>query len=232
MKIVGIMGAMPEEVELICTALNDVTQEEYAGVTYHCGNLHTIRVVVACGGMGKANAASTTQVLATRYNAEAILFSGIAGNMTNKMHIGDVAISHELLYHDAEDRMLEQSAPGTALYRACTTLIQAACDACSFAGVPFLVGRIATGDQFVGDPVLKKKIKDRFHPLCVEMEGAAVAQISLRNKLPFVVIRAISDNSDESIDALGGMEFDISEYTKTASAIVLRMVYLLAHKTD
>lgn len=228
MKILGIIGALPEEVALICDSLTDVACENYAGVVYHCGNLHGMHVVVACGGMGKANAASTTQVLITRYSSEAILFTGIAGNMSPQLHIGDVVISDELVYHDAENRMLEQSAPGTALYRADPALIQAAHEACTFVGVPFLVGRIATGDQFVGDPMIKKNIKQSVEPLCVEMEGAAVAQISMRNQIPFVVIRAISDNSDESIEALGGEQFDISEYTKTSSSITLHMVYLLS----
>ena len=90
--IIGIMGAMPAEVDQLCVRLADVTREEYAGVVYHQGRLADKKVVVCCAGMGKANAASTTQVLITRYGAEKILFSGVAGNMTSRIGIGDVCV--------------------------------------------------------------------------------------------------------------------------------------------
>ena len=69
-----------------------VTKENYAGVEYHCGTLQGKQVVVCCAGMGKANAASTVQVLCTKYNIDKLIFSGIAGNMTSKIGIGDVCV--------------------------------------------------------------------------------------------------------------------------------------------
>ena len=80
--IYGIMGAMPEEVDQLCAKLQDVACETYAGVDYHRGTLHGKAVVVCCAGMGKANAASTVQVLCTRYGIGQLIFSGVAGNMT------------------------------------------------------------------------------------------------------------------------------------------------------
>ena len=76
--IIGIMGAMPDEVDQLCAKLEQVTKETYAGVEYHQGMLNGRQVVVCCAGMGKANAASTVQVLITKYGAEKIIFSGIA----------------------------------------------------------------------------------------------------------------------------------------------------------
>ena len=72
--IFGIMGAMPDEVDQLCARLSDVTVESYGGVEYHQGKLAGKQVVVCCGGMGKANAAATTQVLITKYGAERIIF--------------------------------------------------------------------------------------------------------------------------------------------------------------
>ena len=105
--VIGIMGAMPEEVDQLCARLSGVTVEDYGGVSYHCGSLAGRQVVVCCAGMGKANAAATTQVLITKYGAEKIIFSGIAGNMTSKIGIGDVVIGQTVLYHDADMDMLE-----------------------------------------------------------------------------------------------------------------------------
>ena len=99
--VIGIMGAMPAEVDLLCQKLSGVTQEEYAGVTYHRGALAGKQVVVCCAGMGKANAAATVQVLCGRYGAEKIIFSGIAGNMSAAIGIGDVCVGKLVVYHDA-----------------------------------------------------------------------------------------------------------------------------------
>ena len=106
MEIIGIMGAMPDEVEQLCALLDGVTIEPYAGVEYHRGMLGDKQVVVCCAGMGKANAAATTQVLITKFGAQRIIFSGIAGNMTSKIGMGKTVV-----YHDAQDDMIAQSAP-------------------------------------------------------------------------------------------------------------------------
>ena len=100
--IIGIMGAMPDEVDQLCARLENVTKENYAGVEYHCGTLQGKQVVVCCAGMGKANAASTVQVLCTKYGIDKLIFSGIAGNMTSKIGIGDVCVGETVVYHDAE----------------------------------------------------------------------------------------------------------------------------------
>ena len=104
--IFGIMGAMPDEVDQLCARLENVTVEPYGGVEYHKGTLAGKQVVVCCAGMGKANAAATTQVLITKFGAEKIIFSGIAGNMTSKIGIGDVVIGKTVLYHDAQRKVL------------------------------------------------------------------------------------------------------------------------------
>ena len=109
--ILGIMGAMPDEVDQLCARLENVTVEPYGGVEYHKGTLAGKQVVVCCAGMGKANAAATTQVLITKFGAEKIIFSGIAGNMTSKIGIGDVVIGKTVLYHDAQLDMICQNPP-------------------------------------------------------------------------------------------------------------------------
>ena len=109
--IFGIMGAMPDEVDQLCAKLENVTVEPYGGVDYHKGTLAGKQVVVCCAGMGKANAAATTQVLITKFGAEKIIFSGIAGNMTSKIGIGDVVIGKTVLYHDAQLDMICQNPP-------------------------------------------------------------------------------------------------------------------------
>ena len=223
--IIGIMGAMPAEVDQLCARLADVTREEYAGVVYHQGRLADKKVVVCCAGMGKANAAATTQVLITKYGAEKIIFSGVAGNMTSKIGIGDVVIGQTVLYHDADMDMLDQNPPYLDEYPGDPALIAAAQAACAQAGVKAIAGRIATGDRFVGDTETKRKIEAACHPDCVEMEGAAVSQIAAKNGVPCVILRAMSDNADEDgYEVLVVRDFSIKEYVATATRIVAAMI--------
>lgn len=228
MEIYGIMGAMPDEVDQLCARLQDVTVEDYAGVQYHIGKLGEKELVVCCAGMGKANAAATTQVLITKYNASHIIFSGIAGNMSSEIGIGDVVIGGRVIYHDAQNDMIAQSAPFLKEYAGDKTLVKAAEEACAACGVKSLTGLIATGDMFVGDARTKADIDARCNPDCVEMEGAAVSQIAAKNGVPCVVLRAMSDNADESgHELLVVKKFSIAEYVATATAIVADMLQRL-----
>ncbi len=223
--IIGIMGAMPDEVDQLCAKLENVTVEPYGGVEYHKGTLAGKQVVVCCAGMGKANAAATTQVLITRFGAEKIIFSGIAGNMTSKIGIGDVVIGKTVLYHDAQLDMICQNPPFLKEYTGDPALIAAAEKACAEAGVKALVGKIATGDLFVGDSATKAAIEAKCAPDCVEMEGAAVSQIAAKNDVPCVILRAMSDNADEDgHEVLVVKKFSITEYVATATKIVAAMV--------
>ena len=223
--IIGIMGAMPDEVDQLCAKLENVTVEPYGGVEYHKGTLAGKQVIVCCAGMGKANAAATTQVLCGKFGAQAIIFSGIAGNMSEEIGIGDVVVGKEVCYHDAEVSMICQSAPFLKSYTGDPALVQAALDACAALGVKAIAGRIATGDTFVGDGATKAVIAEKVDPDCVEMEGAAVSQIAARNGVPCVVLRAMSDNADESgHELLVVKKFSIAEYVTTATAIVARML--------
>ena len=215
--IFGIMGAMPDEVDQLCAKLENVTVEPYGGVDYHKGTLAGKQVVVCCAGMGKANAAATTQVLITKFGAEKIIFSGIAGNMTSKIGIGDVVIGKTVLYHDAQLDMICQNPPFLKEYTGDPELIAAAEKACAKAGVKALVGKIATGDLFVGDSETKAAIEAKCAPDCVEMEGAAVSQIAAKNGVPCVILRAMSDNADEDgHEVLVVKKFSIAEYVATA----------------
>ena len=223
--IFGIMGAMPDEVDQLCARLSDVTVESYGGVEYHQGKLAGKQVVVCCAGMGKANAAATTQVLITKYGAQRIIFSGIAGNMSSEIGIGDVVIGKTVLYHDAQLDMICQNPPYLKEYAGDPALIAAAEAACAAAGVKALTGKIATGDLFIGDSASKAAIQTKCAPDCVEMEGAAVSQIAAKNGVPCVILRAMSDNADESgHEVLVVKKFSIAEYVATATKIVAAMV--------
>lgn len=219
-KIIGLMGAMPDEIARLCSRMTDKSEETSAGVVFYTGTLRGHRVVLCCAGMGKVNAACAAQLLITKFGADALIFSGIAGNMTDKIGVGDVVIGKTLLYHDAQRRMIAESFPHLQEFAGDEAMIAAAKAACDEAGVKYIVGRIATGDDFVGDSATKNAIAAKCAPDCVEMEGAAVAHVAAKNGVPSVVLRAMSDNADEdALQTLVVKQFDITEYCATAAAI-------------
>ena len=230
MTAIAIIGAMDEEVANIATALSNVTVTEEAGVKVTRGTLETnkgtaVNVAATVGGMGTVNIAATTQHLIDADQPDAVIFSGIAGNMTSKIGIGDVVIGKTVLYHDAQLDMICQNPPFLKEYTGDPALIAAAEKACADAGVKALAGKIATGDMFVGDSATKAAIEAKCAPDCVEMEGAAVSQIAAKNDVPCVILRAMSDNADEDgHEVLVVKKFSITEYVATATKIVAAMV--------
>lgn len=211
---------MPEEVTLLKGRLTGVTSEKVAGLEIFKGELYGKTVLLCQCGMGKVAAGAATQLLVTKYGIEAIVFSGIAGNMTSKIGIGDVCLGKEVLYHDAEIRMINQHYPHMDSYMGDENLIAAASRACEETGTKYIAGKIATGDLFIGDSETKNRIRAACNPDCVEMEGAAIAHIACKNDIPFLIIRSMSDNADEdATETLVVKQFDISEYCDKAAKI-------------
>ena len=220
MKKIGVIGAMPVEVSLLRDRMTDLKEEKAAGLTIYSGVLHGVQVYLCQSGMGKVAAGAATQLLATKYGIEAIINSGIAGNMTSKIGVGDVVLSKEVTYHDAQIDMINQAYPFMSSYIADENLLAAAGRACRETGTKYIEGKVATGDLFIGDSQLKKKIADFCDPDCVEMEGAAIAHIACKNDIAFLIIRAMSDNADEkATEEIVEAKFDISAYCDKAADI-------------
>jgi adenosylhomocysteine nucleosidase len=225
--IYGIMGALPEEIRLLGEHLTEKTSRRVADVDFISGSCAGHTVVLCCAGMGKVNAAAATQILISVFGARRIVFSGIAGNCSPLLDVGDVAVGCELVHHDIDDLTLENTGLKAEVYRAEPALVVAAEAACKKLGVHAVTGRIATGEKFICETAVKNDIVAHCDPLCVEMEGAAVAQVATKNGVPFVVVRAMSDNADEeAFDKIVVKQFDCTEYCNTAAAIVLD---ILAH---
>lgn len=222
---IGILGAMPDEIKLLTEMLEHPNLEKKGGIAFHTGVLHGKKVVLCCAGMGKVNAAAATQLLITAYQAQAVICNGIAGNFSTEIGVGDIVVSRSAVYHDAELSMIEQSYPGLREYPAAPALMEAAVSACREMGIRFITGRVATGDQFISDTSTKAEIAARCAPVCVEMEGAAVAHVAAKNDVPFVIIRTMSDECDENAaQKLVVEQFDITAYCRTAAGVVANTV--------
>ncbi|HIQ58557.1 MAG TPA: 5'-methylthioadenosine/adenosylhomocysteine nucleosidase [Candidatus Merdivicinus intestinavium] len=200
MKPVGIIGAMGVEVEKLKGRLENCRESVFAGRSFYEGKLNGTDVVVVCAGIGKVNAAITTQLLIDRFDVESVINTGIAGGAHPGIKVRDVVISDVVVYHDMDPRILAISYPHLSEFTADPALIERAERACDARKVRWMTGKVATGDQFISDSAVKADIVARTAPCCVEMEGGAIAHTAAANGVPFVVIRCISDNADNSAD--------------------------------
>jgi adenosylhomocysteine nucleosidase len=204
---IGIIGAMEEEVTNLRKSMSVVTTKNVIGLDYYVGMLEgsSHSIVVVSSGIGKVNAALCAQVLVDMFAVDAIINTGVAGAISGKLKIGDVVVSTDAMYHDFDTTACGDepgiiSRMGTSFFPADADLIDKAVQSAEELGLNAVAGRIATGDQFISNQERKDEIRNLFSPLCCEMEGAAIAHAAYLNMIPFVIIRAISDNANENSD--------------------------------
>lgn len=227
MTTIAIIGALDDEVALIAASLNDVTHDRQAGLDVTRGTLGTneggtVTAVATVGGMGLVNAAATTQHLIDTYHPDAVIFSGIAGNLNKSLHINDIVLGKTLRYLDTDMRLVGQWKPGTSEFHSDPALLQIAEGALDEMGINHIQGTIASGNYFVDTPQKVSQVIEQTHADAVEMEGAAVAHVAARNDVPALVIRAMSDSADTDYEEF--KDFDISEYADTAARLVVRIL--------
>ena len=206
MTKLGIIGAMAVEVETLKSAMKDLTVVQKAGMEFYDGVLEDLPVVVVQCGVGKVNAAMCAQVLCDCFEVTHLVNTGIAGSLCADLDIGDLLISSDAMYHDFDVQhfgyeMGEVPGMGVLTFPASEEMIayaQAAAEAVNPGHSR--VGRVASGDMFVAEKAIKEQIIAKTQALCTETEGTAIAHVAFRNKLPIVILRAISDKADDSAE--------------------------------
>lgn len=205
MNIIGIIGAMEEEVELLKEKMTDTVIIEKAGMKFVKGTLKGQTAVVVRSGIGKVNAGICTQILADEFQVGTVINTGIAGSLKAEINIGDIVLSTDTMQHDVDAREFgyplgQIPRMETLTFLADEKLRKLAKEVCEEVNPDIQVfeGRVASGDQFVADKETKEKIIENTQAYCTEMEGAAIGQAAYLNKIPYLVIRAISDKADDS----------------------------------
>ncbi|MCI9075451.1 MAG: 5'-methylthioadenosine/adenosylhomocysteine nucleosidase [Dorea sp.] len=227
--MIGIIGAMDEEVAALKEAMDVRETVERAGMNFVKGTLGSKEVTVVRSGIGKVNAGICAQILVSEFQAEVLINTGIAGSLDARIDIGDMVISTDALYHD-----MDATAFGYPLgqvprmdllaFPAGERLVKLAVEANAEANpdIHTFTGRVVSGDQFVASDEVKEKILKNFGGLCTEMEGAAIAHAAYLNKVSCVIIRAISDKAD------GSASEDYPAFEKKAIEHSVRLVKTLA----
>ena len=203
--MLGIIGAMDEEVAKIKEQMDNVKVETVASMDFYEGSIHGYPVVVVRSGIGKVNAAMCTQILAVKYKVSAIINTGIAGSLDAKIDIGDIVLSTDTLEHDMDAVAFgypvgQIPRMDTLSFKADEGLRKLAKEVCQDVNSDISVfeGRVVSGDQFISDKNKKNWLVETFKGSCTEMEGAAIGHAAYLNEIPFLIIRAISDKADDS----------------------------------
>ena len=225
MGTIGIIGAMEVEVASLKEQMKDIQVTRKASMEFYSGIIEGKNVVVVRSGIGKVNAAVCTQILIDDFKAEVVINTGIAGSLNADINIGDIVVSTDVLQHDMDVRVFgyplgEIPQLGTLSFPADERMASLARSVCEKVNTEVKVfsGRIVSGDQFICDKEVKDKLVENFHPLCTEMEGAAIGQAAYLNEIPFVILRAISDKADNSA------EMDYPTFEKKAAEHCAKLV--------
>ena len=206
-KTIGIIGAMDLEVEKLIEAMTDKEIVEYGKRKFYVGKLSGVKTVLARCGVGKVNAGITVQMLVDKFGINAIINTGVAGSLNEKIDIGDIVLATGAIYHDVEAVAFGYEpgqVPQMDVFEFPTDkkLVDLAEEACHKVNpdIKTFRGRVASGDQFIASKDVKNRIKEQFDPMCVEMEGCAMAHAAYLNEIPCLIIRAISDKADDSAE--------------------------------
>ena len=220
-RIIGIMGAMPEEINGLIDLIEDKEEFRFGHRLYYQGTLHGHQVVAVVSGWGKVAAATTVTNLIAHFQISELIFTGVAGAISHEVSIGDIVLAKRLIQHDMDARPLipqfEIPLLGKAFFEIQPHALQKSIAAIqkvldqdgdfqrelqhkfNINKPTFHVGDIASGDKFFSTSQQKNGLKHILPTiLCVEMEGAAVAQVCEENNLPFTIVRTISDGADDA----------------------------------
>ena len=200
MKKYGIITAMKEEMQEIEKIMREIEKQKIYELTFIKGKINQNDVVLVEAGVGKVNAARTTQILIDNFKVDIVINVGSAGSANDELEIGDIVIGEKIVQHDFDitafghpkgfisnvgqflesDKKLVNEFEKIALNQKENEF-------------NIKIGTVASGDIFCTDIRMKNKIREKFNADAIEMEGAAIAQVCKLDKVPFIIIRSISD---------------------------------------
>ena len=214
--MIGIIAAMNVEMESLRSHMENTETDVISGIRFVRGSLEGKEVVTAVCGIGKVFAAMCAQAMIMHYNPEQIINTGVAGTLTDKLDIGSIAVSSAVVQHDMDTSALGDPVGLISginkIELPADRLLSGKISACAkVMGIRTETGVIASGDQFVASAERKTFIVEKFKAIACEMEGAAIGQVCHVNRVPFCVIRAISDSAD------GSSHMDYPTFVKMAA---------------
>lgn len=238
--MIGIIGAMAEEIELFKQNMEIKKTYNYARTEYNVGTINEQEVVLLQAGIGKVKSTISTQILIDRFDIDMIIFTGLAGALTSNLRRGDLVVANHVVQYDfdltAFGRRHGELPDIGRLLEPDPKLIKFMCYAYddifqNDKNAPHLiVGSICSGDKFITDRRDIDWLQREFGAVATEMEGAAVGYTCFVNDVKFAILRTISDTGGD------GATDDFDEYLKVASAnsfkIVSTMLRVMSYREN
>lgn len=225
MKI-AIMGAMPEEIAPILEKVGEYKTIKYAKNTYYEARYKGVDLVIAYSKIGKVFSTLTATTMIEHFGAEKLLFSGVAGAVSDELKIGHLIAATKLSQHDLDITIFGHAhgyvPEGSVYVDADKEMIALAKEVALDMGKTLKEGIIATGDQFVASNDRKNWINETFSADALEMEGASVAVVCDALNVPFFILRAISDAAD--MDANFSFDEFLESSAKESAEFIIKMV--------
>lgn len=221
--MIGIIGAMGIEVRALAEKMEDKKVTTISGIEFCQGRIHGKEVVLAVCGIGKVFAAICTQTMILTFHPDVIINTGVAGTLSPDLAIGDIAVSTHVVQHDMDTTALGDP-PGLI---SGLDIVKIPADEKTCAALSSIMeeqkiyhqkGVIATGDSFLASNDVKRRITETFGAIAGEMEGGAVGHVCFVNRVPFCILRAISDCAD------GSGADNYMEFLETSAAVAVSVM--------
>lgn len=225
MKTIGIIFAMQEELIELKKYLHINNEKKIYDLIFYEATLNNQNIILTESGIGKTNAARTTQILIDYYKPKAIFNIGVAGGIAKNLKVGDIIISTSLVQHDFDITAFDH--PKGYIPNIGNTipidnnLLNTTKNILNTNNISYKEGVIASGDIFCTKESMATKINTQFNALCVEMEGASIAQTAYLSKIPCLVIRSISDCPDNN------NKVTYEEFLENSSKKVAQIMYAI-----
>ena len=194
--MIGIIVAEEKELLAIKEIMTNIEKIKIFEKIFYKGEIENKEVIVVKSNVGKVNSSRVCQILIDKFNPSLIINVGTAGSVDNRLEIGDVVVADRLYQHDFDvtpfGRKIGEIENIGEYIKVDSNLLEL------FNNLNVVIGSIASGDKFIVDIQEKNNIRNTFNALCIEMEGASIAQVCYLCKVPFLVIRSITDKLDGS----------------------------------
>lgn len=224
MAKIGIIFAMNEELVELKKYIEIHEEKKFYDLVFYCGSLGGHDVILVECGIGKVHAARCTQVLIDQMNIDYVFNIGVAGGVNPSVSIGDIVVGERLVQHDYDITAFGHElgyVPNVGVYVDSDPYLLEVATTSKQDGV--YQGVIASGDSFFTDLSKSQELASKFHALCVEMEGASIAQVCFLCKVPFLVIRSISDSPYQG-DSISSYEEFLEDSSKKVALFLNNII--------
>ena len=188
---IGIIGAEEKELNAVKEIMNNIEEVNIYEKIFYKGLIENKEVIVVKSNVGKVNSARSCQILIDKFNPSLVINVGTGGSVDNRLEIGDVVVANTLVQYDFDVTPFGRKLGEIENIGECIKVKEDLLKL--FDNIDVTIGCIASGDKFIVNNEEKNNIRNIFNALCIEMEGAGIAQVCYLDNVPFLVIRSITD---------------------------------------